>query len=74
MKKEVFDKAQKLNQQIADLDQAIEKVDRNSNDCSGKPLNIRFFYPEDVEELKTSVLSFLKQKRAKLQKEFDGLK
>ena len=73
MKTETFEQAQKINTQIEDLNDAINKIEENKSDCSGSAINLSFCWDEDMDELKQVVLTHLKNKRSKLKKQFSHL-
>lgn len=74
MKQETFEKAQELQTKLQDIESALSRIEKNSKDCNGFPLNFSFCYDEENEALKTNVVNYLKAKKSKLQKEFNNLK
>lgn len=74
MKIETFERAQELNRNLMDIDNAIERILSKKISCSGEALNISFCDPSEREALEKNVISYLKNKRNKFQKEFDNLK
>lgn len=72
MKQETFEEAQTLQSKIADYDNAIDKM-LSPNPVS-PPINLSFCFEIDTDALKEAVLKFLKNRRSKLQTEFNNLK
>jgi len=74
MKQGTFEKAQELNIKIEDIDQALMRIEKNTRDCNGFPINLSFSYCEESEALKQSVIKYLQSKRKIFKREFDNLK
>lgn len=68
MKYETFQRANELNNNIAQTKNAIDKAER------GDILSVFIYSLEDKEQIEKSILRILKSKLSKYQKEFNDLK
>ncbi len=73
MKTETFAKANELRQRILFIDGTIKDLESGKSTCLGKPINVTLLEP-DAKDLNQQVISFLKNRKKKLEKEFNDLK
>lgn len=75
MKKEIFLKADFLDQRIEGIESAINFMDKSSVSIHERIKSVLLaVMPDDIEDIEKVILNKLKEKQRKLKKEFENLK